>query len=459
MTDSTSWDGPGQPDPSQQPGQGETSQQPGQGQYGQPGYGPPGQGGYGQPGQGGYAQPGQGGYGPPGQGGYGPPGQGGYGPPGQGGYGPPGQPGYGPPPSYGQYGQQGGWNTASAPQPGGIPLRPLSLSDILNGAFTSIRRNPKATLGFSAIVLAVSGVVSTLLSIAIRSTISTGNGTFSLGNQESSNAQLSNLGHILLSVLGIGLLSVVLGLAVDIILTGMLTAVIGHGILGRAVSIGEAWRVTAPRLPAVLGTTLLGGLIIAALWIPYIVVIVLLALAHAPVLAAILGVLGFLAMLCVTFAAGVMFSLAPAAVVLERQGPVQGLRRSWQLVRSSFWRVLGILLLTLIIVFIASFILNIPFLIIEGISGGGGFGTAALTGSVVSIIFAAIGGIVVGAITRPILAGVSVLLYLDMRMRREGLDLVLQNAAQNQQLTGDEFATLWRPRAPGQGPAAASTAW
>jgi len=297
-----------------------------------------------------------------------------------------------------------------------------------------------------------------LLSLAIRGAVDNAN-ALTLGTRQSSSEQLSSLAHLGVTVLAAGLLSIVLGLAVEIILTGMLTAVIGHGILGRTVSIGEAWRVTAPRLPAVLGTTLLGGLIIAALWIPYVAIIVLLVVVHAAVLAAILGVLGFLAMLCVTFATGVMFSLAPAAVVLERQGPWQGLRRSWQLVRTSFWRVLGILLLTLVIIFFASLALNIPFLVIEGVSGGGGFGTAAFGGSVLSIIVAAIGGIVVGAITRPLLAGVAVLLYLDMRMRSEGLDLVLQNAAQNQQLTGDEFATLWRPRAAGQRPAAAPTAW
>jgi hypothetical protein len=436
MTDSTSWDGPGEPDPSQQPGQPGYGQPPGQhGQDRPPGYGqPPGQHGYGQ-------QPGQ----PPG-----------YGQP-------PGQGGYGQPPGYGQYpgyGQQGGWLAASGPQPGGIPLRPLSLSDILNGAFTSIRRNPKATLGFSAIVLAVSGVVSTALAIAIHSAVNNAGSTLSLGSQQSSNAQLANLGQLGLAALAAGLLSVVIGLVVEIILTGMLTAVIGHGILGRTVSIGEAWQVTAPRLPAVLGSTLLGGIIVALLWVPYIGIIVLLAIAHATAIAVILGVLGFLTMLCVTLAAWVMFSLAPAAVVLERQGPWQGLMRSWQLVRSSFWRVLGILLLTVIIIFFASLVLNIPFLIIEAVLGGGGvFGTAALTGSVASIVIAGIGGVVVGAITRPIMAGVSVLLYLDMRMRREGLDLVLRNAAQNQQLTGDEFATLWRPPAAGQGPAASPAAW
>jgi hypothetical protein len=146
----------------------------------------------------------------------------------------------------------------------------------------------------------------------------------------------------------------------------------------------------------------------------------------------------------------VVFSLAPAAVVLERLGPVQGLRRSYRLVSGTFWRVFGILLLTLVIIVVASFVLEIPFFIIEGLAG---------SGTVAAIIVSAIGGIIVGSITRPVLAGVTVLLYLDMRMRKEGLDLVLQNAAQNQQLTGDEFATLWRPPPPGQGPTTAPAAW
>jgi hypothetical protein len=38
-----------------------------------------------------------------------------------------------------------------------------------------------------------------------------------------------------------------------------------------------------------------------------------------------------------------------------------------------------------------------------------------------------------------------VLLYADLRMRREGLDLMLRDAAQNQALTGDEFSAVWQP--------------
>jgi hypothetical protein len=69
----------------------------------------------------------------------------------------------------------------------------------------------------------------------------------------------------------------------------------------------------------------------------------------------------------------------------------------------------------------------------------------------VSLIVGAIGSILAATVTRPISAGVNVLLYVDLRMRREGLDLTLRDAAQNQTLTGEEFGAIWRPPAANQG--------
>ena len=50
-------------------------------------------------------------------------------------------------------------------KPGVIPLRPLSLSDIFNGAVAYIRANPKATLGFSTIVVVATQLVALLFSV------------------------------------------------------------------------------------------------------------------------------------------------------------------------------------------------------------------------------------------------------------------------------------------------------
>ena len=464
--------GYGQPGPGQ-PGYGQPGySQPGPGQpgYGQPGYGQPGSGqpgsgqpGYGQlgPGQPGYGQlgPGQPGYGQPGssQPGYG---SSGYGQPGyaQPGYGPPGpgQPGYGQPgygqPGYGApgYGYPGYGRTG--PEPGGIPLRPLAVGEILSGAFTSIRRNPAATLGLSAILLTCYGVASTFIELAIRTVVS--NLNLSRG-QTLTDAQAR---HLLFDVFAIVLPSYlaifVIAFIVEIILTGLLTVVIGRGVLGRKVSMGEAWQLGLPRLPAILGAVILTSLSILAPWIVVGLLVLVLALAHIAPAAIAVGVLGGIACLVLTIWFSIMLSLAAPAVVLERQGPAQALRRSWRLVRRSFWRVLGIFLLTGLIVGIASFALQVPFSIIAAVAGGSG-GIFGVTGTrtVAAVIIASVGSTLAGAITRPVSAGVTVLLYLDMRMRKEGLDLALQAAASGQPMRGDEFETVWRPPGAGQQPA------
>jgi hypothetical protein len=142
------------------------------------------------------------------------------------------------------------------------------------------------------------------------------------------------------------------------------------------------------------------------------------------------------------------------AVVLERLSPWQAIRRSWQLSHGSFWRLFGILALTGIVVLVATYVLTIPFAILGGVAGGGGslgmFGGVATT-SATTLIISAVGSILAATVTRPISAGVNVLLYVDLRMRREGLDLALRNAAENHALTGDEFAGVWQAPAASQG--------
>ena len=67
----------------------------------------------------------------------------------------------------------GGWAPPpQAPKPGVIPLRPIGVGEILDGSFTSIRRNPKATLGIAAVVLTISGIITTILELLLLSQLS-----------------------------------------------------------------------------------------------------------------------------------------------------------------------------------------------------------------------------------------------------------------------------------------------
>jgi Membrane domain of glycerophosphoryl diester phosphodiesterase len=435
--------GPAQPGPGQ-PGPG----QPGQGQPGQPWFPPPGQpGGYGQPPPYEYGQPPPYGYGqPPGS-------QPGYRqPPGPPGYGPPSGGPQGYPPQYGYSQPSGaGWpqDAQSAPKPGVIPLRPIAVGEILDGAFSSIRQNPKATLGLSAILLTIAGVISTAISLITRNLVG-GINEPSLG-QNPTSAQVFHFLRQVLAAVGIpALVSILLAIVVQGILAGLLTAVIGRGVLGHRITAGQAWRIAAPRLPALIGAAFAVIGLLTGLWAVLGLILFALHLAGAPTAAIVgFGALGFFPFLALTIWLAVMLSLAAPAVVLERQGPLQSLRRSWRLVRRSFWRMLGILLLAGLIVTVAGSILQFPFALASGV---GAFSSGALSGhepGVFSTVISAIGGILAGTVTRPIAAGVIVLLYMDMRMRKEGLDLALQTAAGSEQVPGDEFASVWRPPAAG----------
>jgi hypothetical protein len=388
---------------------------------------------------------------PSGEPGAAPPGPGsGYGQPGSG-YGQPGS-GYGQPPGPYRPPPHGPWQPP-APKPGVIPLRPLSVSEMLDGAFTAIRRNPRATLGAAAVLLTINAVITTAVALALVRAV----GPVSLTpRQQFTPGQLSHqvtrLAEVALPVGGVTLL---LTFIVDLVLTGLLTVVIARGVLGHQVTGGQAWRLARPRLPALLGVTLLIPAIILGMWLVLALALIVLGAAGAP--GAVLGtlsVVGVIAAACLTVWLLIMFRMAAPVVVLERQRVLSALSRSWRLVRGSFWRVFGITLLAGLIVLVTTVVLEIPFDLLSAVAGGGGSvfatGGALGGGSTAGVIISVIGGIVAGSVARPVEAGVTVLLYVDLRMRREGLDLALQAAAGQGTATSDEFGSVWHP---GGGPA------
>jgi hypothetical protein len=369
-------------------------------------------------------------------------------PPGRPGYGQPGsgQPGYGPS-GYGQP-PPGQWPryAEAAPKPGVIPLRPLGVGEILDGAFASIRRNPKAVLGLSAVVMTISAVISTTVSLTLLN-LAGGVDLPRSGQQLTTRQAEHLLGQITAAVLPALAVSLLLTIVVQAILAGLIAPIIARGVGGQQIGAGDAWRAMAPRLPSLLLATLL--VLLASLGPAVIVALILLAayLAGAPAgVYAAVGLPGVPGAVLLGIWLSTMLSLVTPVVVLEKATAGRALARSWRLVQGSFWRMFGILLLAGLIVAVAGAILQLPFTFIGGmVSAGGGFS--------VGTVIAVLGSIAAGTVTRPIAAGVTVLLYVDMRMRKEGLDLALRTAAGSGQFSAGEFAAAWRPPAGGQAPA------
>ncbi|GAC1403395.1 MAG: membrane protein [Mycobacterium sp.] len=382
--------------------------------YSSPGYPPPGYLGGPPPAYQGYPPPG-GGYPPPG---YPPPG---YPPPGY--FGPP--PGYAPlaahpppgypPPGYGPppYGPM----LATAHKPGVIPLRPLSLSDIFNGAVAYIRANPKATLGLTTVVVVAAQLLA--LALTVGPLAATGGLQPAVKNQDLSTGAM--LGSSASSIAG----AVATWLSA-VLLSGMLTVVVGRAVFGAGISAGEAWRRLRPRLWALIAFTVLETVGAAVLVAVVALIITGISMAAGGVAAAVVGVPLGLALIVGLIYVGIMISFAPSVIVLERLRIITAISRSFRLVRHDFWRVFGIRLLGGIVTTVIAGAVAVPFSIGEQLLLVSASSTVAAFGA---LFLLAVGSAIGEIITAPFSAGIVVLLYTDRRVRAEAFDLVLQTGA------------------------------
>src|SRR6266700_521228 len=181
-----------------------------------------------------------------------------------------------PPPGYGGYGAP--W-PPPAPKPGVIPLRPVGLGELLDGSIAIIRRNPKATLGFTAVIVTISTAVSTLFAAGELPSLQ----QLSQRTRAGQPLRTADVRPVLGWLVTGGVVSLLLALAVSVVLTGILTAVVGRAVLGHNITAGQAWRQVRGRIGALLGLSLLIAAIFIVLWavLAGIVVLAVLAISGA----------------------------------------------------------------------------------------------------------------------------------------------------------------------------------
>ncbi len=326
------------------------------------------------------------------------------------------------------------WRPAVDFRPGIIPLRPLQLGDLFGAVFKAIRGNVAATVGLAALTSAVALVPFTALGTWIASLDTT-----TLDESFGAEAPLGP------GAFASYLPSLASAIS-SIMLAGFLAYVIGQAVLGRKVTMGETWRGTKGRLLALIGATVLVSLamgLVLTIGFGLPVGIGVYAAASGADLGggaiAVLVVLALLWLLILIAALIVVMtrlSFATSAIVLERLPVLASLRRSWTLVgtptRKPFWRIFGLRLLTAMLVGAASSVVMVPLMIVMMIvmfallDNGGTLGDVYMLQTVLTGVI----GIIAGALTTPFTAGLDALLYVDARMRTEGLDVTLMRAAE-----------------------------
>ena len=339
--------------------------------------------------------------------------------------GPPGHPGQQPghyqPGQYqpGQYGAPPPESNFIRAQPGIIPLQPLALGQIYDGAFKAMRTNPLVMFVFAGVVVTAMTILQTVLSASFF------NDYFSLlemveDDPAAFDAQFEgDLVNMFSRSLLPVLLSAVLTFIGSTILNGILTLAVSQAVLGFKPSLGQVWDQAKGQLLRLLGLVFLVAVITAVVPLVFVVITVAIGTTGSVGLTVLFGLITLLVSLGWILFVITATALATPALMLERSGVITGLRRSWQLAKPFFWRVMGIYLLTALIGVGVSYLIGMP----------AGFAVLFLppTGM---LIVQGISTAIASTLITPFTAGVLALLYIDIRIRREGLAAELAAAAQ-----------------------------
>ena len=282
-------------------------------------------------------------------------------------------------------------------------LRSRTLGEMIDASIKIVGNNAKILMPMAAVMVLPFQIVAAIATISAQDDVNT------LTNGKStkvSNATIGALGA-----------SGVLGLLGTVVVTGALTWFIAEYYVGRTPTAGEAVKLGLRRTPSTVGSYLLAFLVSIVVALPAVALLAAGIATDAPALI----VVAFLVMFVVFFWIFIRLSCAVPAIIVERLGAAAALKRSFQLVKGYFWKVLGTFVVTNILIGIVAGVISA---IITGVLGALGGGNRGF-----EFVWQSIAGTVAAAITTPISAAVAVLLYMDLRIRKEGFDLEVLSAS------------------------------
>ena len=312
------------------------------------------------------------------------------------------------------------------------PLRPWLPADLLDNAARTISDNRTIMLGLPVLAaIALVAIQAALTEVAVPG---------GLGGFFGSDDPFQQAGAALLLTYGVQL---VLFSVVSSMLAGIIALAAVRSQLGRRVGPGELLRLVRPALPALAAVGLVQSLSFVLLiggW--GLAVFGIGASADAAISSDAAGAAAVAMMLVgglLVVIFGIRLVLAGTVVLMEgrhapdiglhipaRVGVWGALRRSWQLVRGKFWRVFGILLFGGLVVNIVSYALQFgisALVLTVGSWVDSSEGTGATAAAIALGAAAGIATVLTLVASLAFMSAVQALIYLDLRVRREGLDL------------------------------------
>jgi hypothetical protein len=250
----------------------------------------------------------------------------------------------------------------------------MRIGELLDAAIKLYRAHWRTFMAIAAAVL----VPYTFLQHAM---VRVATHPFEVGGQTFITQEDATLSALLAAAFSLGLF-----LFIRPFLAGALARATSHAYLGNVPEVGATYRFALRRTHSMLWASLLSAL----------------ATIFGMLLLIVPGVLAF-----------VRFTFAAAVVIVEGERGTKALGRSWRLARGHFWKILGTVFLAGILTAVVSGILQLPLTAAARELGPDWWFLAAIGESLATVI------------ANPFSAIVAVLLYFDMRIRKEGFDLSL----------------------------------
>jgi hypothetical protein len=298
-----------------------------------------------------------------------------------------------------------------------LDLRPLTLGELLDRSFSLYRRHFLLFVGIMAVPSLLGLGFGILTTVFVPQPAPPG----SLESGPDATAVLSTMIWVVVAMLGMGIVYFV----TYAVALGATTVAVSELYMGRTVTIRgsfEPLRGKVGRLALLLllvSIRTFGVLFVGALSIGVGAGI---AAAGLPVVGVMMLFAGALGAFLLWIWLILRYAVSVPAAVLEDETSTDAIRRSIDLTRGHLWRGGVLMIFTMIVTYGVLMIFQGPFLFAAALAGPGAASAFWLN------LLGTIAGSIGGALTSPLLVVAFAVLYYDLRVRHEGLDLQMMLA-------------------------------
>jgi hypothetical protein len=293
-------------------------------------------------------------------------------------------------------------------------LRPLGIGDIVDRVFSVYRQRPLlfmalAAVPYLALFLVIGGIAISLGSLLtpLGPFIDSLSDSLTVTTGDRPNVALTPvIAAAIVTLIVVAVIAVVVSVLFLSVQIGSLVDAAAARYLGRETTVGASFRAGLRVAPKIIATGLLLFFSLTAGWL---ILFALVALANNALIATV-GILGGLVATVFVFAS---WLVAPVVAAVEPVGPLHAVRRSWWLSKGHRWRILGLQLLLAVLQLVLSTLISFIFV------------AAFISDAVVRLVLQNIVNVIATVLWAPIEWAAFTILYFDLRVRKEALDLQL----------------------------------